>query len=231
MAEKRTLWQVFVGWIKGLFAKPEPPPKPAEEQIFNPLEAKVEGSTIIVDMLDLKQYTFVVNRILESKLDYGDRKFSFTDYYCRAALHDGDPVEIKVRVYPHDQPGHKHQLLVLKKWDEFEYSEDFKAVVDENKEFNLSQDDKVIATFWRINDVKTAYKAKSTDLTNTGSITEVAVKTRTAETWYWDYWRETKDEGNSDYKEFLFVEWDKGDTGMFTIWRGEEVSPRCITAI
>jgi hypothetical protein len=217
-----TLWQRFKNWWS-----PPPPPPVEEEKVFNPLKCRIEKSTLLVDTLELRKYTFRVNRMVEYKLDYGDKKFHFMDYYCRSTLQEGDPIHVKVRVYPHDQPGHQHQILVLREWDEFEYNDDFKAVVDTGEEFNLTNEDVVEATFWRINDIKTPYKAQTTDLSNVG----VAVKAKATETWYWDYWRETKDEGGSDYKEFLMVEWDKGDTGMFTIWRGEEISPNCVTEL
>jgi len=218
MAEGKTLWEMFTGWWKRTF-NPDPPVKPVEEQHYNPLNAKLrETSTVTIDTLDLRKYTFVVQKIVTYKLDYGKKAFAFTDYYCRSTLQEGDPINIKIRVYPHDTPGRQLQALVFKQWDELDYDENFKILLDD-QQFNTEIDGEVEAEFWRINDVKTPYQAKTTELSKNGD----AVDSSTGETWYWDYWRETKDEAGTDFKEFLFVEWDKGDTGRFTIWRGEEI--------
>jgi hypothetical protein len=220
MAEGRTLWQRLCDW----WNPPPPPPPPVEQQHYNPLNAKLrETSGMTVDTLELRKYTLTVQRMKEFKLDYKDQSFAFTDYYLRSTLQEGDPINVKLRVYPHDTPGRELQVLVLTQWDELDYDEDFKALL-EDQQFNTMVDDKVEAEFWRINDVKSPYQAQTTELVNVAmKAKDSNVKTITGETWYWDYWRETKDEGGTDFKEFLFVEWDKGDTGRFTIWRGEEV--------
>lgn len=220
----RTLWETVWGWF---FKKKDAPVQ--KKQTYNPLNARLENkSSLTVDIMDLRKYTFVVDKIVEFKLSYKDQSFVFTDYYCRSVLNEGEPVNIKLRVYPHDDPGRELQVLVLKQWDELDYDEDFKTLLDDDQ-FNTAVDDELEAEFWRINGVKTPYQATVHEL-STKSKKDREVEERSGEVWYWDYWRETKDEGGTEYKEFLFVEFDKGDTGRFTIWRGEEVSQSRIFA-
>lgn len=210
----KTLWEMFLdyfGWSHvPVTVAPQPAPV-VNKAVYNPLNLK-PGSSLNVNTLELTSLTFLVEKTESYTLDYGKYKFDFIDYLCRSTLQEGEPVRIKLRVYPHDQPGRALQTLVFKKWDEVAYDEGFKALLTENQ-FNVMNGEEVEASFWRINDVKTAYVAAVKE-NFTGAAKEV---------WYWDYWRETVDVGGTKYKEFLFVEWDKADTGTFTLWRGEEV--------
>jgi hypothetical protein len=216
-----TLWQRFYRWLF-----PEKPPEPIEQLIYNPLKARLlDTSAVTINALDFSNFIFKVLKMIEHKLSFKDQTMVFTDYLCKSTLQEGDPVEVKLRVYPHDAPGRELQVLVLKKWDELDYDEDFKAVL-EDQQFNTHLNDELEASFWRINDVKTPYQSEATEVFNING----NVKTNTGEVWYWDYWRDTADVAGTPYKEFLFVEWDKGDTGRFTIWRGEEVTQSQISA-
>lgn len=214
----QTLWQKFKSWLG---FKPQVEAIAAiEDQHYNPLKIKIGNSTLRVDTLEFRKYTFIVEKMQAYKLDFGKKSFAFTDYWCRSAnLQEGDSIKIKIRVYPHDTPGRDLQTLVFQQWDELDYDEEFKLLL-EDQQFNTMVDEEIEASFWRINGVKTPYKAQTNDLTKEGD----AVEAQTGETWYWDYWRETTDEGGTPFKEFLFVEWDKSDTGKFVIWRGEEVT-------
>lgn len=215
----KTLWERITEFCSWLFVKKES--IPVETEYYNPLKAKLKNkSSLTIDTMDLRNYTFVVDKSIEFKLNYKDKSSTFTDYYCRSVLNEGDTINVKLRVYPHDTPGRELQVLVLKQWDELDYDEDFKSLL-EDEQFNTIVDDEVEASFWRINNVKTPYKAMVKTIVDDS-------KTIEGEFWYWDYWRETVDEGQSKYKEFLFVEFDKGDTGRFTIWRGEEVPQSCV---
>lgn len=216
-----TIWEMVCEKWTGWFSTPPPLPVAPEDEHYNPLKIKLGNSSLTVDTLELRKYTFVVKGMAAYKLDYGIRNHAFTDYFCNSRLSD-ENVEIKVRVYPHDAPGRDLQTLVLQKYDEIDYDEGFKALL-EDQQFNTMVDDKVDASFWRINETKTPYQAQVTEVDNLHNFVA-------NEVWYWDYWRETTDEGGTTYKEFLFVEWDKGDTGRFTIWRGEEVPQSRISA-
>ncbi len=237
MAEGKTIWEMFCDrWNRWFGPAPPPPPPPLEQQHYNPLSVKLQQTnSVTVDTMEFRKYTFVVDGMTEFKLNYKDNSLAFTDYALRATLQEGDPVNLKVRVYPHDTPGRDLQTLVFEKWDELDYDEGLKELLSENQ-FNTEVDEKIEASFWRINDTKTPYQAQTTEfnlqkrlmcaMDNDGK----PAKVRTGETWYWDYWRETVDEGGTTYKEFLFVEWDKSDTGRFTIWRGREVPQSRISA-
>lgn len=224
--DKKTLWEITKAWWKRNFGTPDPPPLVPEEQVFNPYNAKIGKTTLTVDTLELRDKTFMVDTITEYKLNYGKKNFSFVDYSCKSVLHQGEQQSVVVRVYPSETKGIAHQVLVLSKWDELDYDEDFKKMLSD-EQFNTMLDGEIEASFWRINDVKTPYEAKTTHLSKNGD----AVDTDAGENWYWDYWRETKDEGNTEFKEFLFVNWDKSDTGRFTISRGEEVGPSRISVL
>lgn len=214
----KTAWERAKDWWKRNFGTPDPPPPPAEE-FYNPYTINVGKDTLTVDMLDIEGLTFREQAVTEYKLNIGKKKFHYTDYECQSTgLQGSNPVNIVVRVYPHETPGREFQVLVLKQWDSLDYDEGFKGLLSD-EQFNTTVDGEIEASFWRINDVKTPYQVQVKRLTRNGE----SVDTETQEVWVWDWWRETKDEGGSDYKEFLFVNWDKGDTGRFTIWRGEEV--------
>jgi hypothetical protein len=201
-----TIWEVVTGWWKQKFNPPPPEP-----QHYNPLNVNFkERCNLTIDVLDFRDKAFVVQNAVEYKVAYDKKSFNFTDYYCKATLQDGDVV--KIRVYPHDSPGRDLQVLVLKQWDEVEYDEEFKELLDD-EEFDTSIDGKVEAEFYRINNVKKPYQ---------GTIVEFG-EDHNGEVEFWDYWRDVKDETGVDFKEFLFVEWDKSNTGKFTIWRGVEV--------
>jgi hypothetical protein len=217
MANGKTVWQMLCEWWS-----PPAPPSPPEDEVRNPMHVRVQKSSVVVDTMQLRKYTFIVEAIKEYGVDYGSKKFKFTDYDCRSALQEGDPVEIKIRYYPSEISGREHQILVLQKHDVVDYDEGFKSLLEENQ-FNTTEDDVIEASFWRINDTKTPYQVRTYEVEDLAQGKEVTVvKSDAKETWYWDYWRDTVDGGGSSYKEFLFVEWDKGDTGQFTIWRGEE---------
>lgn len=218
MNEKLTLWERTKKWWNRNFGTPEAPKLTPEEQVFNPLNAQVDKSALTVDTLDLRDHTLMVKKISEYKLNYGKKNFAFVDYFCQSVLNQGDPVNVVVRVYPSETAGIKSQVLVLKQWDQLDYDEGFKDLL-RDEQFNTMLDGEIEASFWRINDVKTPYESVVSHLEKNGNVIDVNVN----EEWYWDYWRETKDEGGSEYKEFLFITWDKGDTGRFTIWRGEEI--------
>lgn len=214
-----TLWQMFYDWCKRTFTKKE-----KSLEFYNPLKGRVQESTLLVNSLELRDLTF---RLLLVK-EFECHKIKFADYYCKSVLQNfasvlqtGEPEERVIRVYPSEVSGKQHQILVLKRWDVVDYDENFKILL-KDEQFNLHWDDAIEAFFWRINGVKSPYMAMCREMTKEGISPAL-------ETWYWDYWRETKDEAGTPYKEFLFVEWDKSDTGRFTILRGEEYSPTLVT--
>lgn len=193
----KTLWEMAVEWWKG---------KPKVE-FYDPLGG-LGKQAVSIDVMEFRDYNFRLRGVKELTLDYGNRKFKFTDYLCESIL--GDSGSVKVRVYPPEAVGKTCRTLLLQQIDVIDYASDFEELLKDEM-FNVHEDD-VKDSFWRINGVKTPYKA---------TVSEKGVENQ-SEIWYHDYWRDTVDEVGTDYKEFLFVEQDKSDTGQFVIWRGSE---------
>jgi len=214
-AKGKTLWEMWKDWWHG--KKPET----SAEQYFNPIKAKL-GSSITVDEIDLNKLTFLVKEIEEYQLTYGKKQFKFTDYTIKAVPIDGEPVTAKLRVYPAENLGAVHQVVLLRLHDEIKYDPEFLPLL-ENNDFSLTNDQgQIEATFYRINDVTTPYNAQVSDLS------EMGLEKTTRK--YWDYWRETDDEAGQPTKEFFFVEED-GDSHQIRMWRGQEVHPSRVSVI
>ena len=128
----------------------------------------------------------------------------------------------RLRAVP-NQAG-SHDSLLLRLEDEFEFAEDFLAVVrDATGTFDVT-DDKSGAkeTFSRINELRESYEAAVLLVADTTPEGKAAsAKTSPLKIEYWDYWREVDIGAGNTAKEFLFVEMNS-DTGWFQIWRGRE---------
>lgn len=222
MTEGKTLWRRFVDYWK------EPTLEEKEQSFYNPLKSNFGTDrysySVSIDTLEYRNRSFAIQNMREYTLNYKGRSFKATDYFLRTVLQDSplDENLFRLKVFPHDSPGRDLQILTLSQIDEIPYDEEFKRLLDD-QQFNITDDEggSPEQSFWRINEVKTPYQARTREKDKEGSVEE-------GEVWYWDYWRETNDEGGSSKIEFLFIEWDKGDTGVFTLWRGEEVPQACI---
>ena len=114
--------------------------------------------------------------------------------------------------------------LLLRLYDEFEFSEDFLAVVKDQSGIFEAKDDKSgqSDTFKRINDLRDPYEAAVLVVGETTPDGKAATgKTSGVKLQYWDYWRDADIGGGHQAKEFVFVEMNS-DTGWFQIWRGRE---------
>jgi hypothetical protein len=128
----------------------------------------------------------------------------------------------RVRVVP-NQAG-ANDALLLRIYDEFEFAEDFLAVVKDTTGLFKVTDDKsgAEATFSRINDVRDSYQAAVLVVAGTTPDGEGAPgKVSPAKVEYWDFWRDADIGAGKTVKEFVFVEMNS-DTGWFQIWRGRE---------
>lgn len=220
MQKGKTLWQM---WTQ------HDDPKPLA--FYNPMKAAI-GSIVTINEIDLSKCDFVVETIEEFTRTLDKQTFKFTDYVLK---NRSGPENVRIRINPADPgvAGMPHNVIVLKLDDEFGYSDDFLAVVnDDSKKFNVT-DDKTNTTdeYWRINDVSGSYKCDVLvikGLTADGTADEKSVSRTTVE--YWDYWRETKDEASLPFKQFVFVNMNS-TTGWFQIWKGEEINPQRIVVI
>jgi len=171
-------------------------------------------------------HDFTVREIREYNRRIAGQEYRFVDYVLRGidqkSFDAADALEVRLRAVPNSAGA--HDALLLRREDEFAFSEDFLGVVqDQTGVFEIT-DDKSGAkeTFSRINDLKESYLAAVLVVAATtpdgqavsSQVTPVQIE-------YWDYWREVDLGGGNTAKEFVFVEMNR-DTGWFQIWRGRE---------
>jgi hypothetical protein len=225
MVKGRTLWEMLLDRLKG----------PVEFEVYNPLHVKI-GSAVTIDQIEWRELNFFVVSIHEYKRALGGQEFRFVDYALLARPLGGEPVLIRLRLNPVDDPaqaaGLTHHVLLLRLEDDMAYNEDLHKVVnDTTKKFQVMEDGEVRAEYWRINDVATAYKAEVTivkDVNQDGRVERNEVEKRRCE--YWDYWRDVKDQAGQSQTEFLFVEMD-AENGWFQIWKGSELDTKRVMVL
>jgi hypothetical protein len=199
-------------------------PKPKE--IYNPLHCKI-GGVLKIDSLDLRGHRFTVKEIKEYSFDIKS-DYKMVDYILESRPLDKENLEIRLRVVPDNKSNSRFDVkcLVLNLYDEFEYSDDFLGVVqDENKKFVIDDDksdddpsNDVHEEYWRVNDVGSSYVSSV--------LAKNAEKEVKSKVEFWDYSRNTEVDG-IEVEEFVFVEMNK-ENGWFQIWRGAEEIPERI---
>jgi len=194
----------------------------------NPLDLRV-GSAVPVAYAngpEFAGYNFTVREIREYTRRIQGQEFRFTDYVLcgvnTKSIDAGDTMTTRLRVVP-NQAGANDSLL-LRLCDEFEFAEDFLAVVkDTTGRFKITDDQSgVEASFSRINDLREPYEAVVLVVAETTSDGKAAAgKISPAKVEYWDYWRDAEIGSGKTAKEFVFVEMNS-ESGWFQIWRGRE---------
>jgi hypothetical protein len=217
MARGKTLWELLMEKLHG----------PVEMDVYNPLKAKI-GSYVTLDEFDLHDLDFRVEEIREHRRTVGGRDFLFADYVLLARPLGKEDVSARLRLNSVEDPdraaGLTHFALLLRLDDEMAYSEEFHQVLkDDTGKFQVLDEGKVTAEFYRINDVRQPYKARVTVIKDADHDKKVEKdEVEHVELKYWDYWRDTTSAAGLPQKEYLFVEMD-AETGWFQIWRGQEV--------
>ena len=217
----KTLWEMLLERLHGggngagiAFANP------LDLHVGSPVAAAYANGPEFAD------YNFTVQEIREYTRRIQGQEFRFTDYVLRGvnpqSLDADDTMTVRLRVVP-NQAG-AHDALLLRRYDEFEFAEDFLAVVKDTTGLFKVTDDKsgAEATFSRINDLRQSYQAAVllvTETTADGKGTTGRISPLKVE--YWDYWRDADIGAGKTAKEFVFVEMNS-DTGWFQIWRGRE---------
>jgi len=218
----KTLWEMLMERLHGAGANG------AGVAFDNPLDYRV-GSAVPVAWSngpDFADYNFTVQEIREYTRRIAAQEFRFTDYVLRGlntkSMDADDAATARLRVVP-NQAG-AHDSLLLRLYDEFEFAEDFLAVVKDDTGLFKVTDDKSGAeeTFSRVNDLRESYEAAVLVVLETtaegkgapGKVSPVKME-------YWDYWRDADIGAGKTAKEFIFVEMNS-DTGWFQIWRGRE---------
>jgi hypothetical protein len=217
----KTLWEMLMERLRG-------GGNGAGIAFANPLDLRVGAPVPVAHANgpEYADYNFTVQEIREYTRRIGGQEFRFTDYELRGVntkTHDADDVMgARLRVVP-NQAG-AHDTLLLRLYDEFEFAEDFLAVVkDTSGLFKITEDKTgAEATFSRINDLRESYQATVLIVAATTPDGKGATgKVSPAKVEYWDYWRDEDIGGGKTAKEFVFVEMNS-DTGWFQIWQGRE---------
>jgi hypothetical protein len=217
MAKGKTLWEMLLDKVRG----------PVEFGYYNPLKARI-GTYITLDEPDLHDLDFRVEEIREYRRTIGGKEFLFADYVLLARPLDKEEVQARLRLNPVEDPdraaGLTHHALLLRLDDEMAYSEEFHQVVkDDTGKFQVLDDGKVTAEYWRINEVRQPYRAKVAVIKDANHDKTVdRDEVERVELEYWDYARQTTTPGGLPAVEYLFIEMDR-DTGWFQIWRGQEI--------
>ena len=217
----KTLWEMLLARLHG-------GGNGAGIAFANPLDLRV-GSPVAVPFAngpELADYTFTAQEMREYTRRIQGQAFPFTDYVLRGANAKSpdadDVITARLRVVP-NQAG-ANDALLLRLYDEFEFAEDFLAVLKDTTGLFKVTDDKSGAetTFSRINDVLESYQAAVLVVAETTPDGKGAPgKVSPAKVEYWDYWRDADIGAGKTAKEFVFVEMNS-DTGWFQIWRGRE---------
>lgn len=217
----KTLWEMLVERLRG-------GGNGAGIAFANPLDLRV-GSPVAVAHAngpDFADYDFTVQEIREYNRRIQNQEFRFTDYVLRGVntrtVDADDVLAARLRVVP-NQAG-AHDSLLLRLYDEFEFAEDFLAVVkDTTGLFKITDDPSgVEATYSRVNDLRESYQAAVLVVAETIPDGKGAPgKVSPAKVEYWDYCREVDIGAGNTAQEFLFVEMNS-DSGWIQIWRGRE---------
>ena len=211
----------------GLWNDPKPKEFAQEENIYNPLNIKL-NSAVSINTIDFSGKRFTTKSLKEYSISLGGENHQMVDY----ELVGDKPVRLRVVNDSDSMTGHRILLLTL--YDETAYNEGLHGVVkDDTKKFIIDDDDENPNNeeheFWRVNDVGISYTSDVKilgDSNRDGKISAEEVTNTQVE--FWDYSRLTDVDG-VEIEEFVFVEMNKG-TGWFQIWRGAEVIPEKISA-
>jgi hypothetical protein len=203
---------------------------PVETTIYNPLGLR-KGHTLKIDTLEFEKLNFTVEALRQVVRTIGGQKHFFVDYDVVAQPFDGDPVALRVRLVPVENPDSElsHNVVLFKKIGDCAYDKGFhEGLSYEQNHGEFVEGD---AKYWRVNDVKTEWKAATTtlrDLDGSGKIdAKEAVQGKLV---YWDFWRETEDAAKNKVLEFYNVEMD-GESGFFEFWVGQNTDPQRISAV
>lgn len=216
-----TLWEMLMERLRGSG-------NGAGIAFANPLDLRV-GAPVPVAYAngpEFADYSFTVQEIRQYTRRIQGQEFHFTDYVLRGVntktLDADDVMPLRLRVVP-NQAG-ANDTLLLRLYDEFEFAEDFLAVLkDTTGLFKVTEDKSgAEATFSRINGLRGSYQAAVLVVAATTPDGKGATgKVSPAKVEYWDYWRDADIGGGKTAKEFVFIEMNS-DTGWFQIWRGRE---------
>jgi len=214
---QKTAWEILKDKLSGKA------PQPASRPFYNPTGARVgEPRLIDIEGAQLAGYSWTVSALVEYSRQINGAAFKFSDCiltgFNPAASGEAAKIEARLRSFPSANGGVDQAFLQLE--DEFEFSQDFLGVVnDDTGKFEISGDGQETAAFFRVNGARGSYPASTLRVSAQAADGAAAPDGFTeGRIEYWDYWREPADGG---LKEFVFIEKNEAD-GWFQIWRGKE---------
>jgi|GEM_PF-6240123 len=223
-------------WEK-LTKKKDPPPTPAELQIYNPLKKKINDLmhlNMVENGIDLAAISFTIRKIREVIRQIDGQAFKFADYVIIGRTLDGKEIRKTIRLIPAENPDGEmtHSVLLFNRLDGFQYNKGFHdGLAYESNGGEFKEGDKA---YYRptpdgsSEPIKLPWEAETVmvqDLDNNGKVEDNEVKRGSLT--YWDFGNQFKDEGGSDYVEWYIVEMD--ENGYFEIWVGCETDPSRIS--
>jgi len=194
---------------------------PVESTIYNPLNLR-KGNVLRIDTIEFEKLNFIVEGLRQVVRNIKGQKHLFVDYDVVARPFDGDPVSLRIRLIPVENPTTdlSHNVVLFKKLDECPYNEEFIKGLDwENNKGEFVEGD---AKYWRVNDIKTAWICTTKilrDLDGSGKIDASEIEDNKLS--YWDFWRKVENEAKNLVLEFYNVEMD--GNGFTEFWVGQEI--------
>jgi len=205
-----TLWEILT--------KKKEVEKPLESLYYNPLELRI-GNIVKIDTVDFENLNFSLNSLREVKRKVDGNNHTFVDYAFLAKPYDGDTVNRRLRIVPveNGDKGFNFDIILFNKISECGYDKPFHDGLNGQQEFKEGED-----TYWRVNDLLEEWVADVAILSDEDQSGKVDVdEIKYSKLKYWDFWRETEDDGGSKILEFYIVEMD--ESGYFQFWLGHKI--------
>jgi len=214
--------------------------KLAEEKVHNPLNLKV-NSTVSIKTIDLEDSVFTVKGIRAIDRNENGVSHPIVDYDV-ASEDLSNTIKKRIRLYPMKDGNSQfsNDVILFDLLAEFPYDENYfnQLASGEVAEPTLKADgtpeidndgQPVFDYFWRVNEVKSAWDAKTKYLADRNRDGEVdPSEIQYGNLTYWDFYRDTKDRDDNPVQEYYLVEMD--GNGYFEIWRGVKIDPSRLSA-
>ncbi len=216
-SEGRTLWEMFLDWMRGRHQNGTHPEEYPTDYP-NPLDwfPGVPAPLSAIHGPEFADSLTVVETVRHVVRQLGGQKFDFIDYYLRINPRQGDVSYARVRCLPRSAASNSEwDHLLLRRHDEFAYDESFVSLLeDPTGIFNIEDDPSgVPAQFVRLHQLQTAWSAAACEHHQVPAQGESAAEPF-KDFRYWDYSRSA-----AGGEEFLFIEID-GQSGWTQLWRG-----------
>lgn len=217
----RTLWDRFKERVAG----------PVENEHYNPAGFKIHGR-VVLDILDYRDHNWAVEHLIAYTYRSGRVDLRHTDYVLHETAQNGRTIRLRAIPQPQARGNEpNYALVLLGLYHEQAYDPGLETTLkdtDRTGVFECFTDGKLDATYHRIGGAKGPYSCRTVtvnDLDGNGRAERDEQENGHAQ--YYDFWRDTKDEGGTPLKEYLFAEIragkehgrDVGD-GWITIWTG-----------